>query len=309
MEGRRGRSNADMLARMGRILLLLRAYPAGLTTDEILDRVGYGAAKRTSRMRALNRDLAALKDDGWRIETPPTANTPALRVLHTVDNRFATLFSPAQRAQLARAALCAGPDVADALADDLGRAEGPPAFVAAPVDGLGRLSVCQTATADRCRLRFTYNGLRRSTHPFRVVLRPGGWYLQARDEGDGVIKVFSIDRMRGLASEPPGTAEPAPATLPEPVWDFMLLPIHDPVTVTVETTETHLPEVLSALAGHGYEIVAGEDPQRIRVEVPVTNTRALIDRVIVLGPRVWLRGPEDVRAALRERLIAAAGRR
>ena len=93
----------------------------GLTTEELLERVGYGDGPRASRMRTLNRDLAALAEDGWRIDTLPTANTPARRVLRTVDNRFATLFTDAERAQLARAAACAGPGIADALAEDLGR--------------------------------------------------------------------------------------------------------------------------------------------------------------------------------------------
>ena len=106
----RGRSNRAMLARMSRILLLLRGHPAGLTTEDLLDRVGYGDGPRASRMRALHRDLAALAVQGWRIDTLETANTPAVRVLRTVDNRFATLFTPGERAELARAAASAGAD-------------------------------------------------------------------------------------------------------------------------------------------------------------------------------------------------------
>lgn len=307
MTGRRGRSNADKLARMGRILLLLRAHPSGLATDQLLERVGYGAGSRASRMRALNRDLAALAADGWRIETEQTANTPALRVLRTVDNRFATLFTAQQRAQLARAAACAGPDVAEALAPDLGRDDRPPLFAALPTDGLRRLSACQSAAADRCVLRFTYNGSPRLVHPVAVLLRPAGWYLRGLDEADGIVKQFSVDRMRGLSRDPPGTARPAPTAAPEPLWDFMLQAVHDPITATVDTIEEHLPQVLSELAVNGYEILDPPGPGLVRLTVEVTNTSALVDRVLELGERVRLVGPPELRAALRARLAPMAG--
>lgn len=306
MPGRRGRSNADKLARMGRILLLLRTHPAGLSTDQLLERVGYGDGTHASRMRALHRDLAALARDGWRIDTSETANTPALRVLRTVDNRFATLFSPAQRSELARAAACAGPEVADALALDLGRTEGPAIFAVVPTDGLGRLSVCQAAAADRCLLRFTYNGSPRTAHPMTVLLRPGGWYLRAVDEGDGIVKQFAIDRMRGLAKDAPGTARPGPSAAPEPLWDFMRRRVHDPIAVTVDTTEEHLPDVLSALATNGYDIVDAPGGH-VRLDVVATNTSALLDRILELGERVRLVGPEAVRDSLRARLAPLAG--
>ncbi|MCU0300602.1 MAG: WYL domain-containing protein [Candidatus Nanopelagicales bacterium] len=306
MAGRRGRSDAAKLGRLGRILLLLRAHPAGLTTEQLLGLVGYGEATGPSRRRTLNRDLVALAEDGWRIETRETANTPAVRVLRTVDNRFATLFTPGQRAQLARAAACAGPDVAEALAGDLGRSPGPPAFVAMPHDGMHRLGACQAAAADRCRLRFTYNGIDRVAHPFAVLLRPAGWYLGAVDVGDGVAKYFAIDRIRDLVVDPPGSAAPPPRAVPPPVWDFTVHPVHAPYRAIVDTPPQHLAEVLSALGGNGHELVEHPDPHAatVRVEVVVRNTEALVDRLVVLGTRALLVGPEAAREALRERLVA-----
>jgi predicted DNA-binding transcriptional regulator YafY len=298
-----------MLARMGRILGLLRAHPAGLTTEELLERVGYGDGPRASRMRTLNRDLAALADDGWRIDTLPTANTPARRVLRTVDNRFATLFTVAERAQLARASACAGPGIADALAEDLGRSAGPPVFVATGVDGVGRLGVCQAAVADRCTVTFTYNGTDRLVYPIRVLLRAGGWYLRALDTGDNRVKQFSIDRMRRLHKGPPGTSPPIPDTGAPPVWDQMRHRIHDPITLTVDTTQEFLPDALSALAAWGHDLIDSPDPDRIRVQVPVTNTDALLVRLVELGTRVWLVGPEPARQALRTWLLAVGGGR
>lgn len=309
MAGRRGRDNTEMLGRMGRILGLLRAHPAGLTTLDLLERVGYGEAKVESRKRMLNRDLAALAADGWRIDTAQTANTPARRVLRTVDNRFATLFTEAERVQLARAAACAGPGIAAVLADDLGRSAEPPVFVATGLDGLGRLAVCQAATADRCTLQFSYNGTDRLAHPVRVLLRAGGWYLRALDAGDSRVKQFAIDRMRHLRKGAPGTSPVVPDAGGGPTWNPLRIRRHEPTVVTVEVVEEHLPDALTALAAWGHEIFPAPDPQRIRVQVPVTNTDALVVRLIGLGTRVRLVGPEPVRDALREQLVLAGGAR
>lgn len=309
----RGRSNQAMLARMSRILLLLRGHPGGLSTEDLLDRVGYGSGSRASRLRTLHRDLAALAAEGWRIDTLATANTSAVRVLRTVDNRFATLFTAAERAELARAAACAGPEVADALADDLGRAAADvPPFQQAFVDGRARLAVCQVATADRCEVTFSYGGSRRVVHPVGLLLRPAGWYLRALDTGDGKVKSFHVDRMRGMSKGEPGTARPVPEAdleLQQPVMDPMALPVHDPISVEVDTDTENLPDVLTALARQGHTLWSPdpEVPDRVRVAFDVTNTEAFIARLYQLGRRVRLIGPEPIRAQVRGRLRQVAG--
>ena len=309
----RGRSNRAMLARMSRILLLLRGHPGGLTTEDLLDRVGYGDGPRASRLRTLHRDLAALAAEGWRVDTLETANTPAVRVLRTVDNRFATLFNSGERAQLARAAACAGPDVADALADDLGRAaEGEVPFQQAFVDGRGRLAVCQAATTDRCEVAFTYGGKPRVVHPVGLLLRPAGWYLRALDTGDGKVKTFHVDRMRRMSMGEPGTARPVPEAdleLQQPVMDPMALRVHDPITIEVDTSTDNLPDVLTALARQGHTLWSPDqdDPDQVRLAISVTNTEAFIARLFQLGRRVRLIGPESIRVEIRDRLLKAVG--
>ena len=310
---RRGRSNRAMLARMSRILLLLRGHPGGLSTEDLLERVGYGDGPRASRLRTLHRDLATLAAQGWRIDTLETANTPAVRVLRTVDNRFATLFTEAERAQLARAAACAGPDVADALADDLGRAPADAVpFRQAFVDGLGRLAVCQAATADRCQVGFEYGGKPRLVHPVELLLRPAGWYLRALDTGDGKVKTFHVDRMRQLTKGEPGSAQPVPEQdleLQRPVMDPMALLVHEPVTVEVDTDVEHLPDVLTALARQGHTLWSPDpaNPDVVRLSIIVTNTQGFIARLFALGRRVRLVGPESIRDEVRDRLLQAVG--
>jgi predicted DNA-binding transcriptional regulator YafY len=266
-------------------------------------------------LRTLHRDLAALAAEGWRIDTLETANTPAVRVLRTVDNRFATVFTPAERAELARAAACAGADVADALADDLGRAPADQVpFHQAFVDGRGRLAVCQAATADRCQVAFTYGGKPRVVHPVGLLLRPAGWYLRALDTGDGKVKTFHVDRMRRMSMGEPGSARPVPEedlALQQPVMDPMALPIHDPITIEVDTDPANLPDVLTALARQGHTLWSpdSEDPDLIRVSIDVTNTHAFIARLFQLGRRVRLVGPEPIRAQVRDQLLQAVGTR
>jgi len=70
---------------------------------------------------------------------------------------------------------------------------------------------------------------------------------RAPDTGDNRVKQF-IDRMHHLRKGPPGTSPPMAETGPAPVWDQLRNPVHDQVTVTVDTTVEFLPSALSALA-------------------------------------------------------------
>lgn len=305
---RRGRNPRDMLARMSRILLLLREHPEGLSTTELIRRVGYGDPQNLSHRRKFSRDLAALRAGGWRITTDVTANDPGIRRLMTVDSRFATAFSPEQRDQLARAASCAGPTIVEALAQDLGRDPAPPAFRVAPTDGLRRLAEVQTAAADACLTSFRYRGKQRVVEPRVILLRPAGWYLQARDSGDGVVKHFRVDLIRDLHVGPPGSAGPVPADEQvDAVWDFMRRPVHDPLEVLVETTADYLPDVVNAIGVNGWHVVSDEDAGAVVVAVTVVNRAALHHRLFELGVRARLAGPDTERRAFLAGLEAMAG--
>lgn len=308
MAGRRGRSNEALLARAARIIALLRAHPAGLTTQELRERVGYGEVDRASQMRKLNRDLVFLGEQGWRIDTIMDGKDPARRVLRTVDNRLATQFTNGQREQLARAAVCAGPQVAAALASDLPIAELGPDFEAplhmGPADGYARLARCQLAAADRCELQFDYRGRRRRTAPEQVLLGTS-WYLRALDltdspaGGPAVMKTFAVDRMRNLRLGPPGSAALVPVELVgQAAIDPMARTAHPPVELQVQTDRDNLPDVVSALARHGYTVTAEPDGALL-VRIPVTNMDALPGRLLELGQRVRLIGPPEAREQIR----------
>ena len=308
----RGRSNAQLLARSGRIIALLRAHPAGLTTQELRESVGYGPTGRASQMRTLNRDLAFLQEAGWRIDTVLDGHNPARRVLRNVDNRFATMFTPDERAQLARAAACAGPEIATALGEDLGAPPtGAPPFLLAHQDGYRRLALCQAAAADRCQLAFDYAGRRRITSPVTVVLATN-WYLRALDHGHQErpeYKTFAIDRMRNLKMGPPGSASPvAESEAGKPVIDPMAVRRHPPVEVVLSTDQDNLADVVDALGRGGYAQQPGSEPGSVIITVAITNLDALPGRLFELGLRVRLVGPETVRQRIQEVLSAGVQR-
>lgn len=311
MAGRRGRPNTDQLSRVGRILALLRDHPAGLTTQELLGLVGYGDAQHASQMRQLNRDLAYLSDQGWQIDAIPDGNQPARRVLRTVDTRFATLFTGPERAELARAAACAGPEIATALAVDIGRADpdGVP-FQLAPGDGRHRLAGCQAAAADRCTLAFDYGGRRRITSPAEVLLGSGMWYLRALDHADGQVKTFAVERMRALKRGSPGSARRIPAGTGPAVLDPLALKVNPPVQVIVRTRLIDAPDVILALAGDhpvaerpvGTGDGGANGGGHVELTVTMTNLDALPARLFELGRRVHLVGPPEVRERIAAQL-------
>lgn len=310
---RRGRSNAAMLARLSRILMLLSEHPHGLDTTALRDQVGYGDGPVASRMRTLNRDLATLAHAGWQIDTVMVqGNKPAVRVLRTVDNRFATLFTPGQRAQLARAAACAGPRIADSLAGDLGRAASAAVpFTMPERDGRARLAVCQSAVAAGCRLAFTYGGKRRVTYPLAVLMPREGWYLRAHDTADGLVKTFAVDRMSNLRKGVPGSSRPdarARAQALSAEFDPLGLQLHEPIEVRVHVPNEHVAEVASALVrGDAGRSQSADGSWQL--SFLVTNSRGLLARVIELGERVRLLGPPELRAQLRADLVAAGSAR
>ena len=163
-------------------------------------------------------------------------------------------------------------------------------------------------------MRFTYGGKDRVVHPVGLLLRPAGWYLRALDTGDGKVKTFHVDRMRGVTMGAPGTARPVPEAdleLQAPVMDLMALRVHDPITVEVDTDTDNLPDVLSALARQGHTLWSPDHdhPDQLRLSIAVTNTEVFMVRLFQLGRRVRLVGPESIRALVRERLRAAVGTR
>ena len=145
-----------------------------------------------------------------------------------------------------------------------------------------------------------------------MLLRPAGWYLRALDTGDWKVKTFHVDRMRRLSMGEPGTARPVPEAdlaLQQPVMDPMALPVHDPITIEVDTDTDNLPDVLNALARQGHTLWSPDPdhPDLVRVAITVTNTEAFIARLFQLGLRVRLNGPEPIRAQVRDRLQQAVG--
>lgn len=256
-------------------LALTNAGRVGLTTPELLQRLGYHGDD--TGKRALIRDLDDLREIGLEIDNAAQAGQDARYVLRPGDVRLRLEFTPQQRTAL-MAALATGRDTVSVDETPL------------PVD----LTRVQEAVRSRCLMTFHYNGTRRQLDPYSYRWFRRDVLVLGRDRGDAGVKSFSVSRMLDLEISAPGTAE----VPPEPVT-----PSLDPVTWQVDPpveavlTCPGFTEDVHALLGG---IMAGDV-----VRVTVTNRLVFFARLFELGSRARLDGPPELRAELRARLQAA----
>lgn len=298
-----GRPADDLHRRMARVLHALIAHPrTGQTRDQLMAAADLDPGN-DSEVRKFRRDLKALRAAGWQIDTVHRGANEYALVLHVIDPRIRTSFTPEQRAQLLRAAERAG---LAQLYDDLD----PSAPSDLPGDpGLAALGVAQHAVRHRCVLTFTYGGKPRRVHPYDVFISGDAWFVRGREEGtEQEHKTFRLTRAEGLEADAPGSAEPA-RELPYPNRDPMRLARANAIPMVVATSEQDVPDVREALGISGFTVL----PERtadgeVLVEVVVTNPDAALGRLFELDTRARLVGPESLRAQARDLLRAAAGR-
>lgn len=300
------------MERLTQILFVLSRSPGRTaTTERLLEHVGYGSDKTEDRRRQLLRDIRHLTELGWEI-SPVGAEGEAGRYrLVAGDLRLRVDFSAEEQAELQRAARAAE------LSDASGGAG--PGDGASPADRgtfavrpqqVEQLDGVQRAVQARCRLAFDYRGSRREVHPHRVHLRAGGWYLRARPVDGDEVKTFRVDRMTGLVLADPGTADVPPVDTHLSI-DPVAWQVDPPLVAVVATTEEHVPQVRSMLGG-GARATADDDhdgaaPDEVVLRVPVTHRSAFRGRLLELGSRVRLLGPDELRDEVRRHLLAVVG--
>lgn len=278
-------------------------HPVAGSTQLDLVRAAGSDPNNQSDVDKFRKDMRALRAAGWDIETVRFGHNDFRYRLHVVDPRLRATFSETHRAQLLRAAQRAGiGQLYEDLNPDL--SDGSPSY-----DGPEGLGTAEHAVRLRCLLTFTYRTKQRRVHPYDVHFSGDDWYLRGREEGtDQDYKTFRLSRAEGLAAEPPGTAEPL-IELPSPNRDPMLLRLAEPFPVRISTTEQDLPDVVDALGVNGFEVLGPEaGGDGVEVEVTVTNSDALLNRLFELDSRVHLIGPDSVRSQARQFLVEAAGR-
>jgi predicted DNA-binding transcriptional regulator YafY len=255
-------------------LLLRNAGVVGVSTPTLLEAIGY--RDTDAGKRALMRDLDDLRAVGLEIVNAQGKGDEARYVLRPGDVRLRLEFSPAQRTALQAA-------LATVARDQRVAVEATPL----PVD-LDRVA---EAVRARCAMRFEYNGTARIVDPLSYSWRNGDVFLVARERGSEIVKSFSIRRMLDLEIDRPGTATSN---------DDVERPSLDPITWLVD------PPVQATLQCPGFteDVVAllGGDVTADVVTTTVTNRLIFFARLMELGSRARLVGPEELREQLRQRL-------
>lgn len=256
-------------------LALTDAGRVGVTTPDLLDRIGY--ADGEAGKRALIRDLEDLRGIGLEIVNAAEAGEDARYVLKPGDVRLRLEFTPEQRTALL-AALATGRKTVAVDETPL------------PVD----LERVQEAVRRRCLMSFRYNGTRRRVDPYSYRWYRRDVLVLGRDRQDTIVKSFSVRRMLDIEIDSPNTAD-VPEDSPAPSLDPITWPIDPPV------------EAVLFCPGFTDDVVAllGGEARGDTVRVLVTNRLVFFARLFELGSRARLDGPAELRAELRDRLKAA----
>jgi predicted DNA-binding transcriptional regulator YafY len=288
------------MERLTRILSMLAAAEATtMAADDLLAEIPYGGTNLLNQRDQLRRDISHLESLGWQIANVAGEGEMSRYRLTAVDNRLRVEFTPAQRAELLRAASAASlVELVDDLADE----------AVAPQDGLAvlaeregkALAAVQRAVAGHCLVRFTYRDKPRVAHPHALHARTGEWYLVANEDGANEAKTFVVSRMSEVRIDEPGTAS-APEHVARPELDPVSWLVDPPVDVTVVTTGEHRAHVENLLGPASSVSVEGE---QVVLVIPVTHRQAFRRRVYELGSRVLVTGPGKMRAEIRAELLA-----
>lgn len=163
------------------------------------------------------------------------------------------------------------------------------------------------AISARRRVQFTYRSAsqgiaaKRKVEPWRIAVRPGGWYLVGRDIDRGAARVFHLARIESSvrAAGPDHSFEMPPA----PSIDAALS------SVTPSTTRTATLAIASgrggALRSRGVSRPGGEDG-RDWIDVRYWSSGQLATEIAGYGESVLVVSPEGLRGLVIDRLRSAA---
>lgn len=272
---------------------------SGETLAEVAEFTGTG-----DRITQLNKDLNHLRAQGWLIDNVAPPGEPAHFRMTSVDNRLRVKLTAPQQAALRRAVLVA--DRAD-LADRLGlAADDRPDDVPTTHGAQARPAALSQVTdsVQRSRLlHFSYKGKDRTVHPQSLQVRGTTWYLSGCEDGDDVLKAFVVSRMEGVRTDPPGTAT-RPDVAPRNSIHPMTWEVDPPIDVTLRTPDHHAPDVVRWL---GRPVTERSTDGETELVYRVTNRAALRSRIYLLGTRVRVARPDEVRDEILEDLSRMAG--
>lgn len=287
------------LQRMVMVTSILSAAGAGgRPAGELAEAVGFQGTDEGKReqLARLIRDLRRVGVDITNVAAP---GHESQWVLQPRDSRIRLAFTPAEQAELARAAL-----LADRAVIARGLAEAPARV--APVEVTVRalpidVDAVLRAVTTRSVLRFGYNGRDRELDPASMHRGSAGWAVTGFDRRAGQLRTYYLARMTDVAVGPSGSAR----DVADPRRDGA-----DPLTWSVDPPQPAVLQVdpryvadAERLLGVPDRSVAGVTS--VEFTYTVTNRWVFLARLIELGERVVLVGPEAMRTAFADMLRAA----
>ena len=298
-----GRDQREPMERLVRLATALHhAGRVGVPAEKLFEVAGFDGADPVTQ---LNREFKHLRALGWEITNIGATGESGRYRMVNVDNRLRVALTPAQQAALRRAVLVA--DRAD-LVERLGLAPADkpdevPTVLGRTVSTEGLSTVVDAVRRARL-LRFDYKGKPRVVHPQSLRVQSTTWYLRGREDGrrhdQGVRRLSDAARHRRTLPTPP----PAPRWPPHQSIHPMSWEVDPPVEVTLRAPDEHVADVRRWL-GVPQEERPGDGTTELVYRV--TNRAALRSRIYLLGRRVSVVGPEDVRAELIAELAQMAG--
>ena len=285
-------AKAAALERLVKLIALLPdpgslGKPA-LELAEDLELTGTEKSKRD----VLARDIRNLRKLGIEINNVSPEGEEARYILVPGDSRVRLAFPDPERAELARVALlAANPEVL--------REVGPPSDgtdlgVKLHLPEAPDLDLVLRALGARCRLRFTYNGKSRVVAAAALHLGRGGWTVTGVDAEQQSERTFALRRMTDVTIDEPGTAPPArhpSRTSTDPLtWR-----LDEPLIAELQAPEEFVADVVDLLRA---EVVSSPEEGWAAMRAEVTNRRAFLFRLVELGARAKLIGPEELRRQL-----------
>lgn len=166
------------------------------------------------------------------------------------------------------------------------------------------LTTVRTALRTRRKLALTYRRggdaalSARTICPYSLVFAAGAWYLVAHCETSDGLRIFRLDRVETLHALAEGYRVPAGFAVEPLLRDDRLFASDRPRTMTVR----YSPRIARWIAERHVGIT-GEDGTLV-VEHPLADVSWGVRHVLQYGPDAEVLAPDDVRAAVRDRLSA-----
>jgi proteasome accessory factor B len=311
-------AHPDRLERVTDLLLVLLDTSRPLSLREIADRVPGYPDGHDARRQAFERDKRLLRDEGVPVLAESIESDE--QVGYRVDPDAYYLpdlgLEPDEQAalNLAVAGVHLGEPIGREALSKLGvggswPGRGTPLpLVDLPLgDGLPALPPLFEAVRTGAVVGFTYRGAARSVDPAGIRFRGGHWYLVGRDRDRGEARTFRVDRIDDL----PDVGAAASGELPDGFdveEQFSREPWHfgpgEAVEVDVAVDPAEAPRVVTELGPDA--VVERSDDGSVVVRLVVTEVEALVSWALDLLDHAEVLRPDEVRAAVVERLEAFA---